>query len=55
MARPLQLPDGSVLTSTVSIGVAEHRGHPDYAYLVDIADKALYRAKAPGRNRIEIG
>lgn len=55
LAHQLQLPDGNVLTSTVSIGVATHRGHPDYAYLVDIADKALYRAKAGGRNRIEVG
>ncbi|MEP9371165.1 GGDEF domain-containing protein [Mesorhizobium sp. KR1-2] len=55
VARPLQLPDGSVLTSTVSIGVAGHRGHPDYAHLIDIADKALYRAKAAGRDRIELG
>lgn len=55
VARPLELPDGSALTSTVSIGVAGHRGHPDYAYLIDIADKALYRAKAAGRDRIELG
>ncbi|PWJ84185.1 diguanylate cyclase [Pseudaminobacter salicylatoxidans] len=54
MEHKLQLPDGDAITATVSIGVAGHRGHPDYAYLIDLADKALYRAKTLGRNRVEI-
>ncbi|WP_303719445.1 diguanylate cyclase [Brevundimonas naejangsanensis] len=39
---------------TVSIGVAEHGGHPDENYLVKQADDALYRAKQNGRNRVEV-
>ncbi len=39
---------------TVSIGAAEHGGHPDENYLVKEADNALYRAKQNGRNRVEI-
>ena len=38
---------------TASIGVATFDGHPDYAYLIDRADKALYRAKQAGRDRSE--
>lgn len=37
---------------TVSIGVATHDGHPDYAHVLDAADDALYKAKDSGRNRV---
>lgn len=37
---------------TASVGVANFEGHPDYQYLIDLADKALYRAKQEGRNRV---
>lgn len=37
---------------TVSIGVAEHSGHPDYIRLLKSADLALYNAKQTGRNKI---
>jgi GGDEF domain-containing protein len=42
------------LSVTVSIGVATSEpGRPDPAIVVESADKALYRAKANGRNRLE--
>lgn len=47
--------DRDVLSVTASIGVATYEGHPDYEYLVDAADKALYRAKKEGRNRVVMG
>lgn len=42
---------GKPLTVTASIGLAMHKGHPDYSLVVNAADAALYRAKAEGRNR----
>jgi diguanylate cyclase (GGDEF)-like protein len=43
------------LTMTMSMGVASYRGKlaPDPAKLVAEADKALYRAKRAGKDRIE--
>lgn len=43
--------ESGALTITASIGVATFDGHPDYAYLIDRADQALYRAKQAGRDR----
>jgi diguanylate cyclase (GGDEF)-like protein len=38
-----------------SIGIAEwHDGYPDGAAMIAAADEALYRAKALGRNRVEL-
>jgi diguanylate cyclase (GGDEF)-like protein len=43
------------ITPTVSIGVAEAKASTSELYaLLDAADRALYRAKALGRNRIEV-
>ncbi|MGC2188640.1 MAG: diguanylate cyclase, partial [Candidatus Sulfotelmatobacter sp.] len=42
------------LPVTASIGVASSRGeNPSAEEVIQAADKALYRAKAAGRNRIE--
>ncbi len=46
--------DGQTLSVTASIGVATHEGHPDYEYLIEAADKALYHAKNEGRNRVAV-
>jgi len=44
----------SALSVTVSIGVASSaRKNPDPEAVLEFADKALYRAKANGRNRVE--
>lgn len=40
--------------ATVSIGIAQHGGHPDHSYLTKRADGALYHAKSNGRNRIVV-
>ncbi|MCZ8397718.1 diguanylate cyclase [Achromobacter ruhlandii] len=45
------IPEAGGLRITTSIGVATFDGHPDYAYLIDRADKALYQAKQSGRDR----
>jgi diguanylate cyclase len=50
----INLPDHTALSMTVSLGVATHEGHPDYQFLIDAADKALYAAKSSGRNRVEL-
>ncbi|MCM3523273.1 diguanylate cyclase, partial [Curtobacterium sp. P97] len=49
---PLQLPDGSLLVLTISVGVAHAPDHAlDVRSLYSAADAALYRAKRDGRDR----
>ena len=42
------------LVQTVSIGIAEYRKGEDIDQIQQRADRALYKAKANGRNRVEI-
>ena len=44
--------DGLVLAVTVSVGLAEHRAGESVAQTLERADRALYDAKAQGRNRL---
>ena len=46
-------PDG--LQMTASFGVTMHLNGEDFGEMLLRADRALYRAKAGGRNRVEIG
>lgn len=49
------LSDGQQIAVTASFGVAcGRRGPRDWRHLVERADKALYRAKSDGRNRVSI-
>ncbi len=51
-ASPMQLPDGGALSVTISAGVASiPRDANEVTSLIAAADKALYAAKAAGRNR----
>lgn len=46
--------DNNTINVTVSIGVAcSDEPATDFKYVLEAADKALYRAKAGGRNRVE--
>ena len=51
--RPIQTPAGPIAT-TISVGAAVADGHMDPRQIVEAADKALYRAKQSGRNRVEL-
>ena len=44
--------DGEIIDVTCSIGVAHEHARDDWKSLIGRADKALYRAKAEGRDRI---
>lgn len=46
---------GDTIPVTVSIGVAELGSQDSSEALIDRADRAMYRAKTGGRNRVELG
>ncbi|MCB6183135.1 GGDEF domain-containing protein [Leeia sp. TBRC 13508] len=48
---PISLADPLPVHLSVSVGLAQYDGHPDYQRLISRADAALYEAKEAGRNR----
>ncbi|MGP1677743.1 MAG: diguanylate cyclase [Burkholderiales bacterium] len=53
--RRIHLPGGQSLDISTSIGVAVYPDHgADESQLLSNADRALYMAKAQGRNRVQL-
>lgn len=48
----MELPDGASTRLTVSVGLASWRSGEPVEVLIARADRALYRAKSEGRNRV---
>ncbi len=51
MNHPLRF-DGISIAITISIGIAKHQPHDTRESLIGRADKAMYKAKANGRNQV---
>lgn len=52
--EPIVVPDGPTLTLTMSAGIAPLEPEMPITVAIDHADKAMYRAKNLGRDRVEV-
>lgn len=52
--EPIEVPGGPPIALTISAGIAALDGDMAIPVAIDHADKAMYRAKALGRNRVEV-
>lgn len=54
LAHDWRAPSGERIDITISAGVSEFRGNDDLNSAISRADRALYRSKERGRNRVEL-
>lgn len=53
LANEWYSPDGAPMAITISAGVSEYQPGDDLAAAINRADRAMYRSKESGRNRVE--
>jgi len=53
-SAPIEIPDGHFIAVTISGGIAALEAEMPIVVAIDHADKAMYRAKALGRDRVEV-
>ncbi len=54
VAHKFRAPNGKPITLTISAGVSEFRADDDLNAAINRADRALFRGKESGRNRVEL-
>src|SRR5579884_814522 len=52
--RRIKLADEPQINISISIGACTHNGNESAGEMLEMVDSALYRAKAAGRNRVEV-
>lgn len=52
LRQPVVLADGTEIELTASVGIARSAGERDFGVLMERCDRALYRAKQQGRDRV---
>jgi diguanylate cyclase (GGDEF)-like protein len=54
LAHEWRVPNGELITLTISAGVSEFRPDDDFNSAINRADRALFSSKERGRNRVEL-